>query len=224
MFSSREMMIELQRSVIKFAQQQSVNNLQHTISIFCFILQPAVSVDFQVLFSQKAKHTADWLVLVLWNEKWWAESHHRKPRRRNQFETSAPPPHFHLTTANSFCAVPSPYHRSTRTTALYLRGSCLLNSVITAEWGSTPRWLSIHGWLESIALEIWIVLIYLFLNHKMSWVLHWLLQNRVQDFFWNLLLHESALTVDRGFKSCTCRLPDNLDNSETGTAQMKATP
>lgn len=53
MFSSREMMIELQRSVIKFAQQQSVNNLQHTVSIFCFILYPAVSVDFQVLFSKK---------------------------------------------------------------------------------------------------------------------------------------------------------------------------
>lgn len=169
MFSSREM-IELQRSVIKFAQQQSVNNLQHTVSIFCFILYPAVSVDFQVLFSKKVK-AHNWLIgprTLKWkmmSRKSSQETPEKK--KKNNFKPVPLPSIFTwlLRIAFVLCLVIIGGHRSTRTTALYLRESWLLNSVIFAEWGGIPKWLPILGWLELVTLEPCVVFIYLFLIH-----------------------------------------------------------
>lgn len=119
-----------------------------------------------------------------------------------------------LTTANGLCAAPCPRPRSMRKTAMCLGESWLLKALISAECGGTPKWLSIHEWLESIRLEPYVFFIYFFLAHRLSWVLHWALTDqREQGFFLTPLVYQPDFTVDRWFKSCTRGLQYNVDNS-----------
>lgn len=122
------------------------------------------------------------------------------PRKENNFK----PVHLTylftcLTTPNSLCTVPCLHHRSMRKTAMCLGESWLLNTLISAECGGTPKWLSLHEWLESIMLDPSVFFIYFFLAHSLSWVFHWALtDHREQGFFLTSLLYQqtSLLTGD----------------------------
>lgn len=122
------------------------------------------------------------------------------PRKENNFK----PVHLTylftcLTTPNSLCTVPCLHHRSMRKTAMCLGESWLLNTLISAECGGTPKWLSLHEWLESIMLDPSVFFIYFFLAHSLSWVFHWALtDHREQGFFLTPLLYQqtSLLTGD----------------------------